>query len=313
MKLEEMRYFVEIVNAHSINQASKTLFVAQPALSRMLNSLEKELGFPLLERSKHGITPTKDGLEVYADCVKMLQLYAKSERRWQNIAYESADTFTTVRIVALPMICNSTMNQVFYEVAQKYPRIQLRLFEHQLQTVLTETVAHAHSIGFSHYNEKTRDEIYAFAKAHHMQIIPLFDDAYKFFASYTHPLMGKKLTMADFHDCVLATYSNPEIEHMPQFIDAGMTGFQDKFMQSIYLSNRYTMMETAVTSQIVTFTADLMTQDNVHRKNGALLPLNVADFRLPMTYFLFVPAEPIIEEKIVIDLLRSKYLALAQT
>lgn len=59
MKLEEMKYFVEIVKARSINQASKTLFVAQPALSRMLTALEKELGFPLLERSKHGITPTK--------------------------------------------------------------------------------------------------------------------------------------------------------------------------------------------------------------------------------------------------------------
>lgn len=311
MKLEEMKYFVEIVNARSINQASKILFVAQPALSRMLTLLEKELGFPLLERSKHGIKPTKAGLEVYADCVKMLQLYEQSKRRWQDIAYESADTVTTVRIVALPMICNSTMNQVFFEVAQKYPRIQLRLFEHQLQSVLTETAAQPHSIGLSHYNEKTKDEIYAFAKAQHMQIIPLFDDAYRFFASHTHPLLGKKLTMADFHDCVLVCYSNPKTENMPQFIDAGLVGFQDKFKQVLYLSNRIYMMETAATSETVTLSADLMTQDNVYRKNRTLLPLQVTDFSVPMTYFLLAPAKPTIEEKIVIDLLRSNYLALA--
>lgn len=75
MRLEDMKYFVEIVKARSINGASKTLYVAQPALSRSITAMEKELGFPLLERSKQGITPTKEGLTVYADCVKMLQLY----------------------------------------------------------------------------------------------------------------------------------------------------------------------------------------------------------------------------------------------
>lgn len=312
MKLEEMKYFVEIVKARSINQASKTLFVAQPALSRMLTALEKELGFPLLERSKHGITPTKAGLAVYADCVKILQLYNDSKRRWQDIAYETADTCTTVRIVALPMICNSTMNQVFCEVAQKYPRIQLKLFERQLQDVLQETISQSYTIGISHYNEKTKDEIYQFAKTNQMQIIPLFDDEYKFFAGCNHPLIGEKITSEDFKECTIANYSSPETENMPQFIDAGLTGFLDKFKQVLYLSNRYIMMETAATTQAITLSADCMTRDNIYRKNGNLVPLNVTDFYLPMTYFMMMRAEPSIEENIVADILRRYYLALAE-
>ncbi len=59
MRLEDMKYFIEIVKARSINGASKTLYVAQPALSRSIAAMEKELGFPCLERSKHGVTPTK--------------------------------------------------------------------------------------------------------------------------------------------------------------------------------------------------------------------------------------------------------------
>ena len=312
MKLEEMKYFVEIVKARSINQASKTLFVAQPALSRMLTALEKELGFPLLERSKHGITPTKAGLAVYADCVKILQLYNDSKHRWQDIAYETADTHTTVRIVALPMIYNSTMNQVFCEVVQKYPRIQLKLFERQLQDVLQETISQPYTIGISHYNEKTKEEIYQFAKAQRMQIIPLFDDEYKFFAACTHPLIGKKLTVNDFKACTIANYSSPETENMPQFIDAGLTGFLDKFKQVLYLSNRYIMMETAATTQAITLSADYMTRDNIYRKSGSLVPLNITDFYLPMTYFIMLRTEPSVEESIVANILFHHYAALSE-
>ena len=110
MRLEDMRYFVEIVNARSINQASKTLFVAQPALSRAIAALEKELGFPLLKRSKHGITPTKEGMIVYKDCISLLQLYSDCTRKWQDIAYAATETISQIRIAALPMICcNSGM------------------------------------------------------------------------------------------------------------------------------------------------------------------------------------------------------------
>lgn len=311
MKLEEMKCFVEVVNARSINQAAKTLFITQPALSRMLTAFETELGFPLLERSKHGIQPTKAGLEVYAGCVKLLQLYEEHRRRWQNLAYETIETPVTVCIVALPMVYNTVMNQISLNIAQQYPRIQLHLFEHRLQNVLPETVTMPHAIGFSHYNEKTKNEIYGFAKAQHMQIIPLFDDEYKFYASHTNPLVGQKLTMANFHDYTLADYSGPDIKNIPEFVEAGMTGLQDQFKQLLHLSNRYTMMETAATSQTVILAADLMTQDNLYRKNGTLLPLDVTDFHLPMTYFLMMAADASVEEKIVADLLKDSYLDFA--
>jgi DNA-binding transcriptional LysR family regulator len=311
MKLDEMKYFVEIIKAKSINQASKSLFVAQPALSRMLTALEKELGFPLLERSKQGITPTKAGMEVYHDCIKILQLYNDSNRRWQDLAYHANDTPVTISIVALPMICNNVMNQVFCKAAQNYPRIQLKLFEHQLHDILPATVEHRPAIAISHYNEKTKDAVLLFAKEQQMQVIPLFEDQYLFYANYNHPLVGKNLTTDDLHAYPLASYSTPEVEIMPQFIDAGLTSFQDKFKQVLYLSNRYTMLETAATSQAITLSAELMTRDNVYRKTEQLKPLHIKDFHLPMTYFLLLPLDATVEEKIIADLLYINYLTFA--
>ena len=307
-----MKYFVEIVKARSINGASKTLYVAQPALSRSITAMEKELGFPLLERSKQGITPTKEGLTVYADCVKMLQLYTDCNRKWQNIAYETFDTCTAVQIVALPMICNSTMNQVFFQIAQNYSRIHLTLFEKQLHEVLQTGAAERNTLALSHYNEQTKSDIYAFAKAHHMQIIPLFDDEYKLFTGSDNPLVGKELTQSDLKNCTLVSYSDHSIENREEFIAAGLTGLKHLFQQKLHLSNYHAMMQTVVATQSLMVSADLMTQDNIYRKNGSLVALNVKDFVLPMTYFLMVSAEPSTEERIVTDVICTAYSALAE-
>lgn len=311
MRLEDMRYFVEIVNAKSINQASKTLFVAQPALSRTITSMERELGFSLLERSKHGIKTTKAGQEVYNDCVKILQQYAACSRKWKDLSYQTMENFSPVRVVALPMICNVTMNDVFFEIAQQYPKIQLTLFERQLHDVLETTVEEPHSICFSHYNDQTKNDIYHFAREHHMQIIPLFDDEYKFFASSKNPLVGKPLTIDDLKDCTIASYSNRETEENPKFIAAGLTGFTSNFKNAIFLSNRYTIVDLVIANKAINLFADIITLPESYRQNNSIQPLEVTDFHLPMTYFLMMSAEASLEESIVADMLQKHYLALA--
>lgn len=72
------------------------------------------------------------------------------------------------------------------------------------------------------------------------------------------------------------------------------------------------MMQTVVATQSLMVSADLMTQDNIYRKNGSLVALNVKDFVLPMTYFLMVSAEPSTEERIVTDVICTAYSALAE-
>ena len=313
MRLEDMRYFVEIVNARSINQASKTLFVAQPALSRAIAALEKELGFPLLKRSKHGITPTKEGMIVYKDCISLLQLYSDCTRKWQDIAYAATETISQIRIAALPMICNNTMNDVFCEIAHKYPRIQLTLFERQLQDVLNEVTTYPKTICISHYNDQTKNEIYEFARTNRLQVIPLFDDCYQFFVSCDSPLVNQKLTTADLKNCTLASYSQTiETAALPQFIAAGLINYDKLFRKVIYLSNRYTIMDLTVANKALSLTGNIISSQEAYRKNNSVLPLQVTDFHLPMTYFILMAAEPSVEESIVANLLHDHYMALAE-
>ena len=61
MHLKRLRSFVVTAEAQSVGQAAHRLRVAQPALSRQLRTLEREVGAKLLERHARGVRLTPAG------------------------------------------------------------------------------------------------------------------------------------------------------------------------------------------------------------------------------------------------------------
>lgn len=64
MKIENIRYIIEVSQYKSINKASKNLFVNQQQLSRIIASVEEELGVTIFERTAKGVFLTPAGKEV---------------------------------------------------------------------------------------------------------------------------------------------------------------------------------------------------------------------------------------------------------
>lgn len=71
--LHAFQWFVMVVEAGSMNQAALKLRTAQPALSRNLKQLEKELGVTLFDRSGKRLVLTRAGQLTYDHARKMLQ------------------------------------------------------------------------------------------------------------------------------------------------------------------------------------------------------------------------------------------------
>ena len=62
MHLRDLRYFLAVAEEGSITRAAQRLFVSQPALSKQLQALERQLGTSLLQRQPRGVTLTEAGL-----------------------------------------------------------------------------------------------------------------------------------------------------------------------------------------------------------------------------------------------------------
>ena len=63
MNLLHVKYAVEVARLGSLNQAAKTLMIAQPNISRSIKELEADLGVTLFQRSAKGMLLTPDGEE----------------------------------------------------------------------------------------------------------------------------------------------------------------------------------------------------------------------------------------------------------
>lgn len=66
MRLEHLQYLLEIDAQHSISAAARKLYLGQTSLNAIVNSVEKELGFKIFDRSYNGVRSTPEGEEALA-------------------------------------------------------------------------------------------------------------------------------------------------------------------------------------------------------------------------------------------------------
>lgn len=64
MTLQQLRYLIAVADHGSITAAAAAVFVAQPALSRAIRALERELNVELLARDGRGVAFTSEGTRV---------------------------------------------------------------------------------------------------------------------------------------------------------------------------------------------------------------------------------------------------------
>jgi DNA-binding transcriptional LysR family regulator len=78
-RIDLMQTFVRIVEAGSLSAAAAQLGTTQPTVSRRLQTLERSLGVPLLQRTTHAMRLTVDGERCYERAKQLLSAWAAFE------------------------------------------------------------------------------------------------------------------------------------------------------------------------------------------------------------------------------------------
>jgi DNA-binding transcriptional LysR family regulator len=85
LDLRRLRYFVTLADELNYGRAAAVLHIAQPALSRAITTLERELGVTLFERSRSGTRLAAAGARLRDDARELLQA-AETMRRRARVA-----------------------------------------------------------------------------------------------------------------------------------------------------------------------------------------------------------------------------------
>jgi DNA-binding transcriptional LysR family regulator len=90
--LRALRYFVAIADAGSFTAAAVAIRIAQPALSRHVRELERELGVALIRRTARGALLTQEGATLYESARRILAEAAKVKTQLTDGARSGQET-----------------------------------------------------------------------------------------------------------------------------------------------------------------------------------------------------------------------------
>ena len=120
--LKQLRYFQSVVRLNSFSEAAEENFISQSAISQQVQALERELGFPLLERKNRGFALTPAGEYFYQ---KSLILTADYERMCGEAAKIARGNEDSLKIGYLRCYTGGEFHRALELFSEKHPDVDV--------------------------------------------------------------------------------------------------------------------------------------------------------------------------------------------
>ncbi|MGJ9417573.1 LysR substrate-binding domain-containing protein [Massilia sp. CMS3.1] len=204
MDLKQLRYFLALTNEGSFSRASEQLHMAQPPLTRQIQSLEEELGTTLFVRTPRGVELTDAGKVMFQEVPNILALVqaAKEKTQYAGQGYLGrldVGVFGSGILQVIP-----TLLAQFHSAR---PEVKLALYtmtkSEQIQALRERRI----TVGFSRLVPDEPD-IAVEVVGRELLYVGLYED---------HPLCEKStITLRDLEDQPIILYPNTPIRSFAQ-------------------------------------------------------------------------------------------------
>src|SRR5437660_7984284 len=124
MEFRQLTYFLAAAHTQNFRKAAELCLVTQPALSRQIAALEKELGMALFKRIKQHVALTDAGQAFVAYAKQALEVLQRGEQemaRWQE------GLSGTMLIGCNPSLASAFLPRLIAIFRKQYPDIHLKV------------------------------------------------------------------------------------------------------------------------------------------------------------------------------------------
>lgn len=124
MELRALRYYLAVCEHGTMSRAAEALNITQPALSRQVAQLERELGCELLIRRSRSVTPTEKGLYLQRRAKEIVGLADRTEA---DFARDDGIVAGVVNIGAGESDGIRVIARLVKRFRDRYPEVRIRL------------------------------------------------------------------------------------------------------------------------------------------------------------------------------------------
>jgi DNA-binding transcriptional LysR family regulator len=133
VEVDQVETFVAIVRGGGFTKAASLLHLSQPAVSRRLDLLERELGAPLFERIRSGVTLTEAGRTFLPHAEGLL---ACMRDGFDSVRALHQVDRGTITLALVGTLASTTLTGCLQRFRDAHPRVELRL-----RTALSQEVS----------------------------------------------------------------------------------------------------------------------------------------------------------------------------
>ena len=162
MTLLAYQIFQTVVEQGSFQRAAEVLNLTPSAISHAVSTAEKELGFPLFNRNKNGVTLTSYGESLQPYILTVLNSDAKLH---QAILEFNGLTHGSVKIGTFSSVCNSFIPELVTTFSKQHPNIEIKIYQGTYEDVYNWIKTGVVDLGF--LSESSSKEL---------PITPLYED-----------------------------------------------------------------------------------------------------------------------------------------
>lgn len=132
---QQLRAVVAVANDSSFTAAAAKLGLSQPALSRIIQGVEQELGCSIFVRDTRNVSPTAVGLTVLATMRSALFDYDKA---LANLRDQAAGRSGIVRVATLPSLARALLAPAMVQLRTVAPDVDLHICDALSESVVAQ-------------------------------------------------------------------------------------------------------------------------------------------------------------------------------
>ncbi|TBR42772.1 LysR family transcriptional regulator [Marinomonas agarivorans] len=146
MNFRQMEAFRAVMLTKSITSAANQLFKTQPAVSMLITTLEKEVGFPLFERHKKRLVPTPEANYLYTE---IEAIFARLEDVNQTVQDIQNKQYGFLRIGCMPGPSTFFMPEILSDFLEQHPKVRASLQTRPADEIIKWVASEQYDIGLT--------------------------------------------------------------------------------------------------------------------------------------------------------------------
>lgn len=269
MRIQQLEYLERIVEAGSINEAAKRLFLTQPSLSNAVKELENEMGIQIFQRSSGGISLTAEGREFMTYSKQILDQVNLMNERYKN-GQQRKQSFS-VSAQHYAFVVHAFVELIKSVNANEY---QFTLRETETQNIFNDLAQFKSELGILYTNGFNQKIMQRLFKENNLVFTPLFVAKPHIFVSRYNPLTSKSsVDLSDLEDFPYLSYEQGEVNSF-YFSEEILSTLSHK--KSIKVSDRATIFNLMVGLNGYTISSGIISS-KLNDDKIVAIPLNIDD------------------------------------